>query len=415
MNFYRIKQDYILFLKKYDDKVADNKNENRPYIGIVLEIENIKYYAPFTSPKAKHLKMKNAKDFRKINNGKYGAINFNNMIPVPESALIRLDFNSEPDEKYRRLLQNQYKWINKDSDVIKRTAFNLRELLIKEPSLLTEYDISVKKRCCDLKLLESVYTEYKPYDIEIFKYDEVTSTNDLAKEYAAENPGRDAVFIAESQTKGRGRRGRSFFSPKGSGIYMSFLVHPKSDNAQTSVLTCMTAVAVCRAIEEACGISAQIKWVNDIYYNERKICGILTEGQIDPETGSYSHMIIGAGLNIYSPDGGFPEDIQKKAGALMQGCKDGGIKEKLCMSMISNFFDMYNDSEGVSFLDEYRSRSMLTGKYVKIADHGSGYVSEEKQSALVIGIDDECRLVVKFNDGAEGALSSGEVSVLPNN
>ena len=254
--------------------------------------------------------------------------------------------------------------------------------------------------------------DYKPYNIAIFKYEEVTSTNDLAKEYALENPGSDAVFIAESQTKGRGRRGRSFFSPKGSGIYMSFLVHPKGDNAQISMLTCMTAVAVCRAIEDTCGIYTHIKWVNDIYYNDRKICGILTEGQIDPETGSYSHMIIGAGLNIYLPDGGFPEDIREKAGALIQDRTGGAAKEEIYTSIVNKFFELYYNFSVSSFLDEYRSRSMLTGKYIRIIDHGGGEISEEKQPAFVIGIDGECRLVVKFNDGAEASLSSGEVSVV---
>ena len=84
MKFYNIKDEYINYLKKYDAKVADNKKGKRPYVGVVLEIDGIKYYTPFTSPKEKHRKMKNTKDFRKINQGIYGAINFNNMIPVVE-------------------------------------------------------------------------------------------------------------------------------------------------------------------------------------------------------------------------------------------------------------------------------------------------------------------------------------------
>ena len=88
MKFYNIKDEYINYLKKYDAKVADNKKGKRPYVGVVLEIEGIKYYTPFTLPKEKHRKMKNTKDFRKINQGIYGAINFNNMIPVVDSALL---------------------------------------------------------------------------------------------------------------------------------------------------------------------------------------------------------------------------------------------------------------------------------------------------------------------------------------
>ena len=113
MKFYNVKDDYIQFLRGYDSKVSENKQESRPYVGVVLEIDGIKYYAPFTSPKPKHRKMRNSKDFRKIHNGKYGAINFNNMIPVPDEALILMDINNEPDLQYRRLLQNQYNDIKK--------------------------------------------------------------------------------------------------------------------------------------------------------------------------------------------------------------------------------------------------------------------------------------------------------------
>ena len=97
MKFYNIKDEYINYLKKYDAKVADNKKGKRPYVGVVLEIDGIKYYTPFTSPKEKHRKMKNTKDFRKINQGIYGAINFNNMIPVVESALLLIDIDAIED------------------------------------------------------------------------------------------------------------------------------------------------------------------------------------------------------------------------------------------------------------------------------------------------------------------------------
>lgn len=98
MKFYNIKDDYVQFLRTFDTKVAENKHESRPYVGVVFQIGSIEYYAPFTSPKPKHQRMKNGKDFRKINQGKYGAINFNNMIPVPRSALLLKNIDAEPDE-----------------------------------------------------------------------------------------------------------------------------------------------------------------------------------------------------------------------------------------------------------------------------------------------------------------------------
>lgn len=164
MKFYHIKDDYIEYLRTFDQTVSENKHERRPYVGVVIEMNELKYYAPFTSPKAKHRTMKNGKDFRKINQGIYGAINFNNMIPVPDSALLLMDIANVEDEKYRRLLQNQYKAIKEDRKAIVNTAEKLRSLVLTDNAELSNYDRSIKGRCCDLALLESVYSKYGQHD-----------------------------------------------------------------------------------------------------------------------------------------------------------------------------------------------------------------------------------------------------------
>lgn len=161
MKFYHIKEDFITYLRQFDTKVAENKKQTRPYVGIVLEVNSVKYYAPFSSPKPKHKKMKNGKDFRKINNGLYGAINFNNMIPVLDSALIEIDIANIADVKYRRLLQNQYNSIKADEKGILKTAENLRKLIFGAETNLSAYDKVIKQRCCDLVLLEEKYIEWK--------------------------------------------------------------------------------------------------------------------------------------------------------------------------------------------------------------------------------------------------------------
>ena len=160
MKFYHIKDTYIDFLRKYDEKVPENKNESRPYVGIVLTIGDIEYYAPFSSPKPKHKKMRNTKDFRKIGGGLYGAINFNNMIPVVKSALIYINIKSIDDVKYRSLLLNQYRSIVSDADKIKENASELYSLIQKDDAELSVYEQKIKSRCCNLSVLEKVFRQY---------------------------------------------------------------------------------------------------------------------------------------------------------------------------------------------------------------------------------------------------------------
>ena len=160
MKIYNIKDEYIAYLRQFDEKVAINKKESRPYVGIVLEIGTIKYYAPLSSPKPKHRKMKNGKDFRKIANGAFGAINFNNMIPVLASELILIDIDSIEDVQYRRLIQNQVIAIRADKDGIFRTAKELYALLLKDENTLTDFEKRIKERCCNVQLLEKVYTTF---------------------------------------------------------------------------------------------------------------------------------------------------------------------------------------------------------------------------------------------------------------
>ncbi|MCD7827689.1 MAG: type III toxin-antitoxin system ToxN/AbiQ family toxin [Clostridiales bacterium] len=168
MDFYNIKDEYIRYLRGYDSKVLFNKKESRPYIGIVLSVNEIQYYAPLTSPKPKHIKMRQGKDFRKIGGGRYGAINFNNMIPVPDEVIIKINIREIADEDYRRLLQNQYREIQSDTEIIKRTAEKLRDLVYTSDEELSSYDRQIKNRCCNFSLLEAVYMDYKAPAIEEF-------------------------------------------------------------------------------------------------------------------------------------------------------------------------------------------------------------------------------------------------------
>lgn len=252
------------------------------------------------------------------------------------------------------------------------------------------------------------YLNYKN-DLSILIYDEVESTNDTARSMELSGNNNDMVIVTDYQTKGRGRRGRTFHSPKGSGLYMSFLIHPQLDFSKATHLTCMSAVAICRAIKSVCNIDTSIKWVNDIFVDDRKVSGILTEGFTSMEDGSLSYVIIGIGININIPKNGFPDDIKKTAGALYKKAAPENIKNMLCAAIIDNFMELYH-SDNPEFIDEYRNRSNLIGHYVKVnptegADDFNGY-------ALVKGINDDCHLVVQYENGNIEALSNGEVSVV---
>lgn len=156
LRIYRVDENYIEYLQSYEDKIMFHKSTKikRPYIGIVLHIGKYKYFSPMTSPKPKHLSMKNSIDFIKIEGGKYGAINLNNMIPINDSELI--DFNiQEEEKKYRDILINQFKFIKSNSEKICKNAEKLYNKVVNEKK---EHFIKV---CCDFKLLENKCEEYQ--------------------------------------------------------------------------------------------------------------------------------------------------------------------------------------------------------------------------------------------------------------
>lgn len=250
----------------------------------------------------------------------------------------------------------------------------------------------------------------KPDGMRIIALDSVDSTNNEARKYAMDGFDGDMLIVSDHQTSGRGRRGRAFHSPKGTGLYMSFLIHPQVEISKATLITCMAAVSVCRAIKEVAGLDVSIKWVNDIFYNDHKVCGILTEGFTSMEDGSLSYVIVGIGINIYPPRDGFPPEISKIAGALFKSeAEASDIKNRLCAAVAKHFIGIL-ESDSNEYINEYKDRSNLTGHYVKIMQ-GDGKTTE-KGYALVKGIDDECHLIVQYDDGSEELLSTGEVSVV---
>lgn len=243
------------------------------------------------------------------------------------------------------------------------------------------------------------------------RLESVDSTNRYAKELAASTEETAFAVTARHQTAGKGRIGRSFESPDGSGIYLSICHKCDFAPEQVGLITAYAAVAVYEAILEQTGLACSIKWVNDLYFGGKKVCGILAEGRIDPQSRSFSHIIIGIGVNVTPPQSGFLAAGKGVAGSLgaFLSTPQPHLLEDLTEAIIRRFERLDEPMASKLFLKTYRERSMLIGKSVTIyrttMESGDGY------PAKVLGIDDEARLMVQTENGEIKTLFSGEVSV----
>ena len=242
---------------------------------------------------------------------------------------------------------------------------------------------------------------------DVIVFDEIDSTNLEAKRMAANGAKNAAVIVADSQTLGRGRFGRSFYSPEGCGIYMSILLKPTEEQLSEAVmLTTAAAVAVCRSAAKLGDVSAGIKWVNDIYVDGKKACGILSEAVFDIESGSIGSVVIGIGINFKQSEQPLPDDIADIAGSFFGNCPPVSRNE-FAAQVANELFLMLPQLSKREFLKEYRERSILIGKEI-VYSRGN-----EKYAAIAEDIDGDGALVVRYADGSVEALRSGEVSVRP--
>lgn len=232
-----------------------------------------------------------------------------------------------------------------------------------------------------------------------------TSTNQVVKS-KADNLSEWHTLIAESQSAGRGRNGRPFFSPYRTGLYMSILLRPKLQVTDATLITTAATVAVCRAIRELAGVQAGIKWVNDIYLRGKKVCGILTEANLDMESGMVNYAILGIGINITEPEGGFLKDLSGIAGAVFSSGQYQ-LRCKLAAAVMRNLYTIFADLTCRDIIYEYQSLSFVVGRNVKVLRNNKSEIAYAEE------IDEKCRLVVRFPDGRIEKLSSGEVSIAP--
>ena len=257
--------------------------------------------------------------------------------------------------------------------------------------------------------------------LQFHRFDRLDSTNRYAKELAVSGAPHGTVVVAEEQTCGRGRLGREFFSPKGTGIYLSMVLRPEEiglDSSSIILLTTAASVAVARAVQAILGLELKIKWVNDLYYNEKKVCGILTEGVIDPKQGLLSAIVIGIGVNYKEPLGGFPKDLKNLAGALLSA-DDSGFNDISTQTLIAaiaeELWAMLPAVADRTFLEDYRQRSMVLGRKVRIfpKDAGDAHPDLSSNGMIVtaLHIDADGGLVIQQDDGTIKTLTTGEISL----
>lgn len=228
-------------------------------------------------------------------------------------------------------------------------------------------------------------------------FEETDSTNTQARLYAANGGSSPALFIADSQTAGRGRTGKSFYSPKSTGVYASLLLPAEPRDAV--YMTTAAAVAVRRAIERVTQISADIKWVNDLYLRGKKVAGILCESLFVENRG---YVIIGFGINVSTSD--FPDELLGVATSLgLHG--NAPIKDTLAAACAEELIAVWKSGLTPTLLYEYKKNSAVLGKHILYTENG---ISRE---GTATDIDSEGRLLVRLDDGSELALSSGEISV----
>ena len=245
--------------------------------------------------------------------------------------------------------------------------------------------------------------EYRDLDLTVLPT--APSTNALVREKANQGCPEGCVIVACEQTDGRGRYGRQFFSPVDSGVYLSLLLRPTAYSPQQATcLTAAAAAAMCQAIEAVTGQQPGIKWVNDIFLHGKKVCGILTEAAVGLETGTLNYMVLGAGVNLYPPVKGFPEEIQPIAGSVLErSCPEA--KNRLVGEFLNRFWYFYTHPECRAYLEDYRARSLAIGQNVTVLSAGKAV------SAYAYGIDDDFRLLVRYDSGKTEALSYGEIRI----
>ena len=240
--------------------------------------------------------------------------------------------------------------------------------------------------------------QYRIHSVETVK-----STNSSVKALAKDGAPEGYVLVANGQTNGRGRLNRVFFSPKGTGLYLSILLRPDCP-LPPYALTCLSAVALIDTIADF-QIPCEIKWVNDVYANGKKAAGILVESAMDQD-GSCLYAVVGIGVNLFFPKDGFPANIAETATALFSSAPDPEVRKLFLKRLLLRFKRYYEQLPEITFFESYRDHLTGIGSKVLVSE------PDGMRYGTAVGIDRDFRLIVRYEDGTESSLDRGEVNLL---
>ena len=259
------------------------------------------------------------------------------------------------------------------------------------------------------QITQELIQQHHPIDWVIQTMESTTSTNDLAKLYANHNSTTPAIFISEEQTAGRGRLGRKFVSPSKTGLYISLCLFPTIALEDLSLITCATAVACVETLEELTGKSLNIKWVNDLFYQDKKVGGILTEIISDFESQQVQALIVGMGINLIENPQSFPEELHSIVGSMFSSKTEYDNSSFNRNHFIAQFLEKwtfyYQNLSKRDFIESYKEHSNVIGKFVNIFEGNQTY------SAYAKDIDENGHLIIEKEDNTLHSLSYGEVSI----
>ena len=234
-------------------------------------------------------------------------------------------------------------------------------------------------------------------------YPELDSTNTRAKQLAAQGAPHGTLVAADSQTAGRGRFSRRFYSPPRSGLYLSMILRPSLPAERAVMITSLAAVAAARAIESLADVDVGIKWVNDLYIGGRKCCGILCEASMDFESGGLEYVVAGIGINTARMR--FPEELETIATSVGNECGAPVSRSRLAAEIANQVAALYPDLASGAFMEESRRRSVVIGREITVLGGAEPY------TATAADIDSQGRLVVRLPGGRTEILNSGEISI----